>query len=263
MAMLIKNVKNDYVRFRYFSNSDKWDKLTEKEKIELARLAFLWVVRNYDSYKFQKEKMLDDIVYVCPEVKGHLFPEDIWNEFKTFFRIFTERGGIVSPEELKWAKKHIAHETYLKQIEKKIYQSLLCGSSHWDKIRHEHKWSLSDEEKSDIARVTVVGGGLGNKRAMEIANEFHFPELERNFVREYFKKLLWDRHLDKAEKIASENEDALISDIKEAIVLNIITKNIDALYLRDALEIAERMLPHKQQIAVEIKSIQQSFKNAN
>lgn len=243
--MLIEQITNPQIRFAIVKG-----KLGKAEKASLAKQAFLYIIEKYDACEFQKEKMFREIVEACPEIMESISDEEMKDSFQLFYENATKSGKIVSTEELKWIGKYVRDNQIRIMMERMIYHKFLRASSHWDKERREFKWSISKKEKAVLASEIICHFWPGNKRAMELAQEFGLPYIE-DYRRGYFRKLLYDRHYDKAAELGVADEDTIIG---------VILSNIDNRYLHDALDVARRFLPDRNDVIEEIEQIVAAFK---
>lgn len=236
--MLIEKISNHFVRFRVLGGDEN------------AKEAFLYVVAAYDAYKFPKEKMLGCIVEECPEVFAEILEEvsfqtEIFKAFKLLYQNLLNRNELLSPAEFDWVSRYVKSQDLRKEMEKILYYSLLVASRHHDKVRRNFEWTIGEKDIEKIVKKILDNPSLRSKRKMEIAEEF--DESSERFKIKYFKKLLWDRHYDKAEKLGINNSE---------VVLQVVLSNIDATYFEDAIQVASRFLSDSEGIVEEIKSIQ-------
>ncbi len=237
--MLIERISNPWFQFKVLQAT-----LQGEEKGHLAKNAFLYVINEYNAYSSQKEKILNEITETYPDITEAVCDEDMLEHFQYFCQKARRRNEIVSPVELDWVNKFVRNATIRVRIEKLIYRIVLGASSHWDKMRHDFSWTISDDEKLELVREVLLDKGVGSKRKLELAQEFGQPK--DDFARPYYRKLLYDRHYDKADELG-------VSDSE--IVLDVIVANVDNGYFRDALDIAQRFLPERKDLAEEIQQI--------
>ena len=237
--MLIERISNPWFQFKVLQAT-----LQGEEKSHLAKKAFLYVICRYNAYSSQKEKILNEIAEAYPDITEAACDEEMLEHFQYFCQEAKRRGEIVSPAELDWVNKFVRNTTIRVQIEKLIYRVVLGASSHWDKMRQGFSWTISDDEKLELVREVLLEKEVGSKRKLELAQEFGEPK--NDFARPYYRKLLYDRHYDKAEELG-------VSDPE--ITLNVVVANIDNGYFRDALDIAQRFLPERKDLAGEIQQI--------
>jgi len=242
MSILIGRIDNPWIEFKVLFPTMK----PGEEKALLAKKAFLYVIRTYSAFDdHQKAEMLDEIAQECPDTINDISHEEIHEQFFFLCRQLEGRHKIVSPVELEWVVKYIKIDGYRTDIEKAIYRGLLMASSHWDKMRHKFGWTISEKIRKELARtVLLTEDTVGSKRKLELAQEFGEPK--DMFARDYFYKLLYDGHYGQAEKLGVNDS--------ELVIYAIISK-IKNEYLDDALNIANRFLPDRQDIIDEIKQI--------
>ncbi len=255
--MLTGKISNDYLKWKIFSAQPDWSKQDKAEKIKISKQAFLWVIRSYDASRFAKAKTLKAIVELCPNIRSRLSNGEILNAFRTLFFSLERQREAIPMGELELAKKYLVQESLLKILEKDVYKNLLRGSVDADKIRHESEWILSEDERKTLIRdflfLSDQGSGeiLRIERKMKLAEEV--GESEEKYVEAYFQELLWGRSYDNADNLAKEKK--IETSSKDAIIMAVIIKNIDALYFRDAIEIAKRFMPHDEEIVKEIERL--------
>jgi len=242
--MLIDFISNPWFRFKVLHANLQG----EEEKSQSAKKAFLHVIVRYNAYISQKEKILGEIAEVYPDITDAVSDEEILLYFQYFCQEARRRNEIVSPAELNWVNKFVRDDVIRVQIEKMIYRIVLGASSHWDKMRRSFTWTICESEKLELVHEVLLDKGVGSKRKMELAQEFGEPK--DDFARSYYRKLLYDRHYDKAEELG-------LSDPE--IVFDVIVANIDNGYFRDALNIAKRFLPERKDLAEEIQQIIAAF----
>lgn len=228
--MLVEKISSPWMKFKVTG--------------ENAKEAFMHVIYDYNAFAFDKKGMLAAIVEKCPEVLNSLLEEEILETFKQFHRNIIQRREIMSPAEFEWVSQYVKDPHIRKEMEKLLYRSLLSASSHHDETRHAFSWIISEDEKKEIVKDVLENFNLRSKRKMEIAREFDEPS--EQYEIEYFGRLLWDRHYDKAETLGTKNEEAVVS---------VILENINSGYVSDAAQIAARFLPERKDIADEIKKI--------
>lgn len=209
-----------------------------------AKEAFLYVIYAYNAFAFDKKGMLGTIVEKCPDVLEALTEENILEAFKQFYQNTVRRGELISTAEFNWVSQYVKDPDVRKEIEKIAYYSLLSASNHHDEIRQTFEWTINEEEMKGIAKDVLENPNLGSKRKMQVAKEFGEPS--ERFEKEYLRKLLWDRHYDKAEALGTKNDE---------VVISVILENINSGYVNDAAQIAARFLPDRQDIADEIQRI--------
>lgn len=241
--MLIERISNPWFRFKVLQAT-----LQGEEKSHLAKKAFLYVIFGYNAHGSQKEKILNEIAEAYPEIREAVCDEEVLDHFQHFCQESKRKNEIVSPAELGWVNKFVRNAMIRVQIEKLIYRTILRASSHWDKMRQGFNWTISDDEKLELVREVLLDKGVGSKRKLELAQEFGEPE--GDFSRSYYRKLLYDRHYDKAEELGVNNSE---------IVFNAIMANVDNGYFQDALDIAQRFLPGRKDLAEEIQQIMVVF----
>lgn len=235
--MLIERISNPWIKFKLLHLHPN---TREEEKSSLAKQAFLFVISRCGAYQFKKEAVLDEIAEDYPEIVSD---QEMLESFQYFCQEEAERKNkIVSPAELNWINKFIRSAAIRVQAEKLIYRIILSASSYWDKMRKNFSWTISDDEKLKLVREVLLDKKVGFKRKFELAQEFNEPT--DDFIRPYYRKLLYDRLYDKAEELG-------ISDPQ--IVLDVVVANIDNGYFRDALEIVKRFLPEREHLVVEIE----------
>lgn len=238
VVMLIK-INNSWIKFKVL-----WTSLTEEERVYLAKETFLYVIYRYNAFFHQKEKMLDEVAKAYPDIDDAVSDGKILLEFQYFCQEAGRRNEIVSPAELKWVKKYVRYYEVQLEIEELIYCILLRASSHWDKMRQDFGWTISAPRKLEFVREILRDKKVGSKRKLELAEEF--GESKDDFARSYYKKLLYDRHYDKAKELSVENSD---------VVVDVVVANINNGYPGDALDIVERFLPYRKDLVEEIQQI--------
>lgn len=241
--MLIDQVSDPLVRLKVLHS-----KLSDEERAALAKQAFLHVIAHHNAFKFQKKKVLDEIAQICPDIRDTISEEEMFNYFEDFCAEAKRRNEIVSTAELTWVNRYISSLEIRLLIEKLIYRTLLAASSHWNKLRWDFQWQFNDQEKLMLAREVLRDSRVSAKRKVEIAREFTEPG--DDYLRAYYKKLLYDRHYEQAAALEVKSDE---------IVIEILIKNINYGYFRDALELAEKFLPHQPELAEEIKQIITAF----
>lgn len=224
--MLIDQITNPRIRFGVLRKAAQG-----KEMEDLATKAFFYVIEHYNAFDCQKEKILDEIIQSCPSIADSINGERVLESFKRFFQESERRREIIITEELCWVEKYVKDSSVITQIKKLIYRKLLSASSHQDYQRKTIDLSVEDE--LEIVREVLQERSVGSKRKMEIAKEFGEPS--EAFTRNYWKKLLYDRHYEKAESLGNFPD----------VALDIIVENINNGYLLDALDVAERFLPER------------------
>lgn len=242
--MLIERISNPWYRFKLLHSTLEG----EEEKSRSAKEAFLYVIYHYNAFNFQKAKVLDEIAEVYPEITAAVNDEEIRDHFKSFCEEAQRRNEIVSPAELTWVNKFVRTDTIRTEIEKMIYRVVLRAGSHWLKMRQDFGWTISDYEKLELVREILQDEGVGNKKKMELAEEFGEPA--DDFARLYYRKLLYDRHYDKAAELGVSDDET---------VINVIIACINNGYFQDAIDIAKRFLPQRKDLVVEIQQIIDAF----
>ncbi|MEI7749429.1 MAG: hypothetical protein WCJ25_00305 [Candidatus Moraniibacteriota bacterium] len=222
--------------------------LSEKELQELTKRAFLFVVSGKNAFKFQKRKALDDIISHCPDAVDSIGDQEMYESFRSFCEESARRGEVVSPAELDWVSKYISDSDIRRDIEKLIYRILLCASSYWEKVRESPKFTITQAEKTELARQVLQSYDVGSVRQAELARELGVPAEE--YILSHYKKLLYDRHFDEAEELKVNNPQA---------VLEVVVKNIENHYLSDALEVLLRFLPEREDLAEEVRQMKVAF----
>jgi hypothetical protein len=212
---------------------------------EGAKEAFLYVISAYGAFTHNKEKMLGKIVEKCPDVVSAISDDELFSAFNRLCKNLINKNEILSPAELTWASQYIKNPGIRKEMEKIIYRVVASGSDWWDGMRREYKWTLSEEEKISLVREILADPKVGSKRKTELAKEFGLEMKLDNLA--YFRKLLWDRHYDKAAALG-------VADADE-IVISVIADNIDSGYIKDAADIAQQFIPKRKDIADEISRI--------
>lgn len=220
--------------------------LEETEKIELAKKAFLFIVAEYATTKKEKDKALEKINLICPDAIKMISDEALYECFRSFCLKTKKKNEIVSPAELSWAQKWVKNPDFLKLYESAIYLGLLKTSSHWDIMRHRFAWTLSENEKREIAQKLLACDDLDAKRKLEVAEEFQLTTSEHRFHDEYLVKLLVSKHFNQADKIGIGKPD---------VYLEAIAQLIDAELPFDALEIAELYLSDHKELIDEIVAV--------
>lgn len=238
--MLIEHISNPWVKFKVLFTTLR----VKEKKIQMAKDAFLYVITNYNAFNSQKTEMLDDIVRTYPKVVGVINDKEIFEHFLSFYSEMFERREIVSPSELDWVNKYIGNAEIRIKIEEFIYYKLLRVSSYWDGVRQGFNWTISKKDELELARKALQNRNVGSKRKMEIAQEFGEPD--DKFVNAYYKKLLYDKHYNKADNLK-------VSD--PGIVIDVIILNINAEHFQDAVDVARRFLPDNKGIIKETQQI--------
>ena len=238
--MLINHISNPWVRFKVlFATLQE-----EKEKIRMAKNAFLYVIANYNAFKFQKSKALNDIAGTYPNIVKMVCDKEILRHFRHFYNKMSRRKEIVTPSELDWVNRYVKDADIRTNIERSIYCVLLGASSYWNGVRQGFHWTISEKDKLELAREVLQIENLGSKRRMELAQEFGEPC--EKFVNDYHRKLLRDKHYNQAEVLEVNDPDLFI----DAIISNINNGRFG-----DALYIAQRFLPDREDIMKEIQQI--------
>lgn len=234
--MLIDQMTNPLFRFWILSPQGQ-------ERQRLAKQAFLFVIGTQNAVRYQKAKILNGLIEECPHLLDTISDEEMSTHFQAFYQEAVRRGEVVSTCELRWVSKYVRDPEIRTQIEKMIYRRLL-GSSFGDRERLEYRWTISFSEKQELAREVLLKHGLGSMRKMELAQEFGEPHEE--FLCLYYKKLLYDRHYDKAESLGVSYPD---------VVEEVVVANLDAGYFQDALDVAVRFLLSRVDLAEEIQQM--------
>jgi hypothetical protein len=235
--MLIERITNPWYLFRILLPT-----LEGVERGNLAKQAFLHVICSYSAYKSIKELMLGDIAKACPEITDIVSDEEMQMQFQDFCQEARRRREFVSPAELEWVYEFVKSSAIRTQVEKLIYKMGLLASSSWDSTRRAFSWTISESEKLELVREVLRGEEIGSIRKVELAEEFGEPK--DDFVRFYYRKLLYDRHYDKAKKLGVSYPD---------VVVDVIVENINNGYLQGALDIAQHFLPERADLIDEIK----------
>lgn len=244
-VMLIEKISNPWMKFNVI-----YKDLEQDKKFELAKEAFLFVIRTFNAYGYNKLVMLEKIESICPSV-ALIEPQLLFNTFQDLVSFEMRSEHIVTTAELKWIKKYIKDASLYIESEKMIYAVLLRASSQWDQVRHDFEWLISPHEKMEIASKSLETAiGIGICRKIEIVKEFDlvYSEFEINF---YVESLLYSRKYDEVEKMG-------IKDDK--VFLGVIISNINNGYINDALEVVRRFLPDREDLIKEIKQIKASLK---
>ncbi len=242
--MLISKTSNTVVKLMVaFKKDDQgW------RHVSLVREAFLYVIENYNSYSQRKNDLLDKISSIFPTALDQVTNRSIWKSFGIFWATHDGRREVISISELKWVKKYVSDPVIVKKIERLIYKSLLRSSRN-DSIRLGYEWTMSNEDINEVVGHVLLDEGLASKRKMQIALEYDLDMSE--YARTYYRKLLWDRHYDKAANLSIETP----KDIVEEVII----MNIDNNHFRDALDIAKRFLPKRTYLVDEIEEMQDAF----
>jgi hypothetical protein len=240
---LIESIRNPWVRLKVLKNN-----LSEKELQELTKRAFLYVVSKENAYKFQKRKALDDIISYCPDVVHSMSEREIFESFLLLCEESKRRNEIITPAELDWVGVYISFPGIRHNIECLIYCNLLRASSYWDELRKNAKFTITELEKVALAKQVLQDENVGSVRKAEIARELNEPV--EKYVLSHFQKLLYDRHYDEAEALNVKNPQA---------VLEVVVRNIENHYLSDALEVIQRFLPERKDLAEEVRQMKIAF----
>ncbi len=231
--MLIEQVTNQWLRYRVSGENPK--------------RAFLYVVSNYGAYSYQKTKMLADIVKTHPDVRTRISDDELSEAFKLLMNHLQSRNEILSPAELEWIAEYVVGVHFRLAMEVTIYRQLLKASDHWDKLRQTFAWTISKEGQKEIVSSVLANSAIGSKRKIQLAAEFGLPQ-DDSWSRSYFARLLWDRHYDQAAAPQLRNVDK--------IVIKVIVANLDGGYIKNAIEVARRFLPDREDLAKELQEIE-------
>lgn len=241
--MLIDKITNPWIRFKLVGKT-----LEGEEKSRLAKDVFLYVIRSYNAYESQKNKMLDEIADIYPDIDDAVSDEEILDVFVSFCDESIRRGKVVTTAELGWARKFVREPGLCRAIERNIYKILLMASSHWDSLRKGFDWTIPESEKEQVAISVLLIEEIGSKRKMELAEEF--GQSKKEFVRVYFRKLLYDRHYDQAKALGVDLPDT---------VLEVIVDNLNNGYMEDAYNLARLFLPDRDDLRKEVRQIADAF----
>lgn len=220
----------------------------EAERVRLAKATFLYVIATRDALKTQKLKLLGNILRKCPEALDNITDEEMVEGLRRLrSNLMEKRGELISTPELEWVNKYVRQSLLRQEAEKIVYSSMLLGSSHWDMPRREYRWSITEPMRRALIQTAFSEDKLGFKRKWELAKEIGAPTEE--FARAYFRKLLWDRHYEKAAELGVENEED---------ALEVALQNLNAGYFKDALEIV-KCFTNRPDLEAEIKQIMAKF----
>jgi hypothetical protein len=234
--MLIERITNIEMRYRLLG--------------ENPRAAFLQVIAGHNAMEFDKVRALADIVERRPEILKSIFDTDLFYAFGNLAARSRAKGELLSYVEMDWVVKYVKGRTTQWAIEEILFTGFLTASDHWDKARREFKWTLSQNIQRSLVATVLERTDVGSKRKVQLAQEFGLPQ--ERYLRDYFKKLLWDRHYDKAAELKFD-------DIETAVV-EVIVDDLDAGYVRDATDIVKLFLPRsRQDIVKEIEEIKQKL----
>lgn len=236
--MLKERIKGRWLRYR----------LTRED----PEGTFYCVVANYSAFSHQKMAMLNSVVESNPDLKDKLSDETLLRCFKRLADGCVAGNEILSPAELEWVSVYVQKPVVRTTMEMIIYRALLQASAHWDKMRHAYNWSLTERGRKELAQEVLNSTSVSSKRKYQLAQEFCLPDEE--FARKYFRRLAWDRHYDKAEGLN------LLGSVVEEAVIDVIVGNLESGHVRDAVEVAERFLSHRQDVIQELKEIQMALK---
>ena len=243
--MLISRITDPYMRFRTVTEC-----LTPEEGRGLARGAFRHVLATRNALKCQKNKILREIYGKCPGILKEISDAEMIGCLERLRDFSLVRGESISTAELDWVNIYVQTPEARARAEMIVYSVVLLGSDHWDRIRQEYPWVISEDVCAELIRQALKDKSLGSKRKMELAKEI--GQSHEEFARAYAKKLLWDRHYDLAAGVPEKTEEDIIT---------VIVKDLDAGYFQDALEIAECFLPLQPDVAGEIRQIMSCFKD--
>lgn len=232
--------------FRFMLLADGLEDVEEKDR--LARKAFHHIIATRHACKYKKMAILDKILEKCPDAIDGITDESMVESLGKLHDNMLCRGELISTPELEWVAKYVRTESARQEAEKIVFCSMLLGDSGWDKGRHEYKWTIAKDVQVDLIRLTIHGENLGSKRQIELAKEIGEPT--EDFERRYFRKLLWDRHYDKAKGIVARMDQD---------VFLVVQQNLNAGYFTDALSIVTQFLPDREDIVAEIKRIIATF----
>jgi hypothetical protein len=226
--MLTERITNPWLKFKMgliVSGSDVKDLI-------------YWVIKYYNAFTFDKQAMLKEINDKFPRIVTEISDAGFLEAFYGLSRIALRRNEVLSPAELLWARDYVKDENVFKKMEEIIFRHLLMGSDHWDALRRETPWTISETEKNKIIRDVLFAGDvkMGAKRKMQLAQEINFPTNE--YARAYFKRLLWDRHYGQAQELVKEK-----GFVETDAALEVIVDNLNNMYTSDAFEIAQRFRP--------------------
>ncbi|MFA6295327.1 MAG: hypothetical protein WC666_02800 [Candidatus Paceibacterota bacterium] len=212
--------------------------------------AFIYVLTTFNAYSTQKMMVLTDIIVTNPSIRDQLSDEVLNKCFNELTEYLTRHNQVLSLEEMAWVNAYIDNTDIRIRIEKKIYETLLRSSDH-DGMRKSYKWSITQEDRKQLAEIALKDPSIGSKRKMQIAQECRFSS--DNWKKQYFGRLLWDRHYENAKTLV-EN----IGDVRD-IVIQAILENVEAFYIDDAIDIARNFIPDNRDIANELQEIQKKL----
>lgn len=234
---LIDQIKNVWVRYVLTG--------------ENPTAAFLYVVATYKVALSEKVKILYNIVRVHPEVLTDLTDEKIHNAFSKLVASCQSRKEWFLFDELVWVRRYVKHPDFRSQIEEDIFQLSLMATDRHDDIRRAFKWTISETAKKNVVEGLLRVSDLCSKRKVQLAHEFGLPL--GDYAYDYFETLLWGRHYATAEALD-------LKDTDDTAIRAIIEK-LDVGQPDDALNIAERFLAHRPEIAAEVKEIIEKLKH--
>ncbi|NTW45758.1 MAG: hypothetical protein HGB18_01730 [Candidatus Moranbacteria bacterium] len=155
---------------------------------------------------------------------------------------------IVTPAELDWVGKYISDAKVRIDIEKLIYKNLLQADSYWDPLRKSTKFTITEDQKRELAKEVLRDEEVGLVRKIELAREYDEPN--EAYIRVYLRKLLYDRHYDQAAALGANHPD---------VVIEVVRMNIENLYLSDAENVIRRFLPERKDLLREVRGIKKAF----
>jgi hypothetical protein len=234
--MLIEQVTNQWVKYRVSGEDPKG--------------AFLYVVSHYGAYSHQKTKVLADFIKAHPDLRTRISDDELSESFRLLTDNLHSKNEVLSPAELEWITEYVVDVNSRRAMEVTIYQQLLEASDHWDKLRQTFAWTISNREQKEIASYVLARFAIGSKRKIQLAAEFGLPQ-DDTWFHGYFTRLLWDRHYNQAAALQLRNVDK--------VVIKVIVDNLNAGYLCDAIAVARRFLPDREDLAQELREIETAF----
>jgi len=210
----------------------------------MARAAFLFVIGRYDSFKFNKKEMLEEIVQKCPEVLEVITDDELLQGFKQHIANNNRGNAVTSTADMKWISRYIKDEGKRYEAEKMLFTALLLTS--WGKMRREFNWTISAEDCIQLVRDALKDqNSQWWQCKMDLAIEFGEPADE--YARNLYCKLLYENEYDAAAALGIKDSD----DITITVVTNMVCNG----FLRHADRVAKRFLPHRKDIIDEVEQL--------
>lgn len=242
---VIELIEEPWVRFKVlFTTTEE-----EEQKKQLAKEAFAFVIARYSAFKFPKEKMLDTIANLYPNITTVFSDEELFQFFEEFYNEMFRRKEIVTSAELGWVEKYIDDTDIHTKIEKLIYARLLIASSHWDPMREKFEWTISEGDMLELAREALKDENLGSKRKMELAEEFRLPGLD--FAKDYHWKLLYSGHYKQMTNL----------EIDDGTVISAVASLLENGRWDNAIDVAKRFLPERADVIEETEAIVEALES--